>query len=157
MRHSFGGRTSAAVGSRSRMPVSSTTRVKSAPVFSLMTEAASFLDCRIFRRVRKRGATAHQSAVWALRQIVLLVRMSAPEGYLGSRVLITGGVNPLGITDGRFHTGWVLFGLQHAHFQCPLYPDEARLFDHPISPGDQSWLDFDAERLVPWCLRSAKV
>src|SRR5258708_31838485 len=46
-------------GSRSKIPVCRTTRVKSAIVFSLMIDGSGSLGCRIFGRlrpVRKRGA-----------------------------------------------------------------------------------------------------
>ncbi len=50
---------------RFRIPVCSTTRVKSAIVFSLMIDGSGFLGCRIFGRlrpvriVRKRDVMAH--------------------------------------------------------------------------------------------------
>src|SRR4029077_3670921 len=56
------------------MPVCSTTRVKSATVFSLMIDGSGSFDCRIFGRlrpvriVRKRGVMAHQSARRGARQ-----------------------------------------------------------------------------------------
>jgi hypothetical protein len=63
-----------AVPERSRIPVSSTTRVKSAIVFSLTVEGSASLDCRIlgrFRPVRivtKRDAMSDQSAPCTGRQ-----------------------------------------------------------------------------------------
>jgi hypothetical protein len=55
---------SVATGSRSKIPVCSTTRVKSAIVFSLMVDGSRSLGCRIFGRlwpvriVTKRDAIA---------------------------------------------------------------------------------------------------
>src|SRR5260370_41733224 len=90
--HHFSGLLGASFGcaSRSKIPVCSTTRVKSATVFSLMIDGSASRDCRIFGRfrpvriVRKRGTiaikahpvAAGKSCYWALlgpppRQFVL--------------------------------------------------------------------------------------
>jgi len=59
---------------RARIPVCSTTRVKSAIVLSLMVDGSASPDCRIFgrfrpvRMVRKWGAIPHQSARRSGRQ-----------------------------------------------------------------------------------------
>jgi hypothetical protein len=47
--------------SRSRIPVSSTTRVKSAIVFSLMIEGSGSLACRIFGRLGRQPAGRRRS------------------------------------------------------------------------------------------------
>jgi hypothetical protein len=88
---------SVATGSRSKIPICSTTRVKSAIVFSLMIDGSS-LDCRIIGRLRpvrivtKRRAKTHQSAIQARMQSAPDVALDAIDPYRRSGLGV--GVRP---------------------------------------------------------------